>query len=39
MGVLDRKTLEDAFDLKVHLKNVDKIFDRVFTVPVVAGVS
>jgi adenylosuccinate lyase len=30
MGVLDRKTVGDAFDLKVQLKNVDKIFDRVF---------
>jgi len=39
MGVLDRKTVEDAFDLKVQLKNVDKIFDRVFKVPVAAGVS
>jgi adenylosuccinate lyase len=39
MNVLDRKTLEDAFDLKVHLKNVDQIFDRVFKVPVAAGVS
>ena len=38
MGVLDRKTLEDAFDLKVQLKNVDKIFDRVFNVPVGSGV-
>ena len=39
MGVLDRKTLEDAFDLNVQLKNVEKIFDRVFKVPVAAGVS
>jgi adenylosuccinate lyase len=39
MGVLDRKTLEDAFDLNVQLKNVDQIFDRVFSVPVAAGVS
>jgi adenylosuccinate lyase len=38
MGVLDRKTIEDAFDLRVQLKNVDKIFDRVFGVPVAAGV-
>ena len=30
MGVLDRKTVDDAFDLKVQLKNVDHIFDRVF---------
>ena len=39
MGVLDRKTVEDAFDLKVQLKNVDTIFGRVFNVPVAAGVS
>jgi len=39
MGVFDRKTLEDAFDLKVQLKNVDTIFDRVFRVPVASGVS
>ena len=39
MGVLDRKTVDDAFDLKVQLKNVDKIVDRVFKVPVAAGVS
>ena len=38
MGVLDRKTVDDAFDLKVQLKNVDKIFDRVFrAVPVAVG--
>jgi adenylosuccinate lyase len=30
MGVLDSKTVEDAFNLKVQLKNVDAIFDRVF---------
>ena len=30
MGVLDPKTVEDAFNLKVQLKNVDTIFDRVF---------
>ena len=30
MAVVDRKTIDDAFDLKVQLKNVDKIFDRVF---------
>ncbi len=34
MAVVDRKTIDDAFDLKVQLKNVDKIFDRVFKVPV-----
>ena len=28
--MLDRKTVDDAFDLKVQLKNVDQIFDRVF---------
>jgi adenylosuccinate lyase len=39
MQVLDRKTVDDAFDLKVQLKNVDKIFDRVFSIPVPAGVS
>jgi adenylosuccinate lyase len=37
-GVLDRKTLDDAFDLKVQLRHVDKIFDRVFKVPAGAGV-
>ena len=30
MGVLDRKTVDDAFDLKVQLRHVDEIFDRVF---------
>jgi adenylosuccinate lyase len=39
MRVLDTKTVEDAFDLKVQLKNVDHIFDRVFKTPVGAGVS
>jgi adenylosuccinate lyase len=39
MAVVDRKTIDDAFDLKVQLKNVDKIFDRVFKVPVGAGAS
>ncbi len=39
IGVLDGKTVEDAFDLKIQFKNVDKIFDRVFKVPVAAGVS
>ena len=39
MGVLDQKTVDDAFDLKVQLKNVDHIFDRVFRTPVAAGVS
>ena len=37
MGVLDSKTVDDAFNLKVQLKNVDAIVDRVFKVPV--GVS
>jgi adenylosuccinate lyase len=36
MGVLDQKTVEDAFSLKVQLKNVDTIFDRVFG-PAAAG--
>jgi adenylosuccinate lyase len=39
MGVLDRKTVEDAFDLDVQLKNIGKIFDRVFKVSVAAGVA
>jgi hypothetical protein len=39
MGVLDEKTVDDAFDLKVQLKNVDQIFDRVFKIPVAVGVS
>ena len=34
MAVLDRKTIDDAFDLSVQLKNVDQIFDRVFGLPV-----
>jgi len=38
MRVLDRKTLEDAFDLNVQLRHVDRIFDRVFKVPAAAGV-
>ena len=37
MGVLDRQTVEDAFDLKVQLKNVDQIFDRVFGSAAVAA--
>ena len=37
--MLDRKTVDDAFDLKVQLKNVDQIFDRVFKVPVAAPVA
>ena len=37
MGVLDSKTVEDAFNLKVQLKNVDKIFDRVFGVAAAAS--
>jgi adenylosuccinate lyase len=37
MGVLDRKTVDDAFDLKVQLKNVDQIFDRVFGPAAVAA--
>ena len=39
MGVLDPKALDDAFDLKVQLRHVDTIFDRVFKVPAAAGVS
>ena len=39
MSVLDTKTVDDAFDLKVQLKNVDSIFNRVFKSPVAAGVS
>jgi adenylosuccinate lyase len=39
MGVLDRRTIDDAFDLKVQLKHVDAIFDRVFKVPIGAAVS
>ena len=30
MGVLDRKAVDGAFDLKVQLRHVDAIFDRVF---------
>ncbi len=37
MGVLDARTIEDAFDLKVQLKNVDRVFDRVFGAPVPAA--
>jgi adenylosuccinate lyase len=37
MGVLDTKTVEDAFSLKKQLKNVDAIFDRVFGAPVGAS--
>jgi adenylosuccinate lyase len=36
MGVLDPKAVEAAFDLKVQLKNVDKVFDRVFAEPAAA---
>jgi adenylosuccinate lyase len=39
MGVLDRQTLDAAFDLKVQLRHIDHIFDRVFAVPAAAGVS
>jgi len=38
-AVLDRKVLDDAFDLKVQLRHVDEIFGRVFKVPAAAGVS
>jgi adenylosuccinate lyase len=37
MGVLDRKTLDEAFDLAVQLRHVDRIFDRVFKVPAEAA--
>jgi adenylosuccinate lyase len=37
MSVLDKKTIDDAFDLKIQLRHVDHIFGRVFQVPVVAG--
>jgi adenylosuccinate lyase len=37
MGVLDRKAVDDAFDLKVQLRHVDVIFDRIFGAPVSAG--
>ena len=37
MRVLDRASIEQAFDLKVQLKNVDKVFDRVFGRPVAAA--
>jgi hypothetical protein len=39
MRVLDNKTVDDAFDLDVQLKNVDKIFDRVFRAPVPASLD
>ncbi|HEV3214416.1 MAG TPA: adenylosuccinate lyase [Vicinamibacterales bacterium] len=39
MAVLDRTAVDDAFDLKVQLRHVDRIFDRVFKVPAAAGVS
>jgi adenylosuccinate lyase len=38
MGVLDRKTIDEAFDLTKQLRHVDHIFGRVFKVPAVAGV-
>jgi adenylosuccinate lyase len=37
MSVLDRKALDDAFDLKVQLRHVDRIFDRVFGAAVVSS--
>ena len=37
MGVLDSKTVEDAFNLKVQLKNVDAVVDRVFGVAAAAS--
>src|SRR5438552_9647207 len=33
MGVLDRQTIDAAFDLAVQLRHVDHIFGRVFAVP------
>jgi len=38
-GVLDRRTIDDAFDLKVQLRHIDQIFERVFAVRAAAGVS
>jgi len=29
MTVLSAQEIEDCFDLKIHLRNVDKIFERV----------
>jgi adenylosuccinate lyase len=37
MGVLDPKTIDEAFDLKVQLKNVGAIVDRVLGVTAGAG--
>jgi adenylosuccinate lyase len=39
MGVLDARVIADAFDLKVQLRNVDKIFDRVFRPAAIAAGS
>jgi adenylosuccinate lyase len=39
MRVLDRRTIDQAFDLTVQLRHVDHIFGRVFTIPAAAGVS
>jgi adenylosuccinate lyase len=39
MGVLDARVIADAFDLKVQLKNVDKVFDRVFRPAAIAAGS
>jgi adenylosuccinate lyase len=38
MGVLDRKAVDDAFDLTGQLRHVGRIFDRLFKVPAGAGV-
>ena len=38
-GVLDRKAVDEAFDLNVQLRHVDRIFERVFKVPAAVGVS
>ena len=37
MSVLDPKAVKDAFDLKVQLRHVGAIFDRVFGAAVAAG--
>jgi adenylosuccinate lyase len=37
MGVLDPKTIDQAFDLKQQLRHVGHIFERVFKVPAPTG--
>jgi adenylosuccinate lyase len=39
MAVLDRESLDNAFDLKVQLRHVNQIVDRVFGAPVGAGTA